>query len=271
MRRCRRAFQPILNRLDDDAQQAADHEQAVAASTLRRLLWGSIGSLLLGVFALVGLTVRHGRAQRRAMLEKEVRAVERLGEQRIRALVERSSDVATVLGRDLCVRWQAPSVQRLLGTEPDALVGAPITSIVHPDEQELFERFLLASCDGRGPATLCARLHHADGRWCDVETVAESRFEDPALEGLVLNMRDISERKASEDEVRYMAFHDRLTDLANRALFEDRVGHALAGNLRGRSSLAVLFLDLDDFKTINDSLGHHAGDQLLQLGRRAHP
>jgi hypothetical protein len=170
-----------------------------------------------------------------------------------------------VLGRDLHVRWQAASVQRLLGVEPGSLVEAAITSIVHPDDAGLFEDFLLASLEGRGPATLHARLHHADGRCWNVETVAENRFADPAVEGLVLNNRDISERKAIEDELRHQAFHDNLTGLANRALFEDRLRHALAGNLRGQCSLAVLFLDLDDFKTINDSLGHRAGDELLKL------
>jgi diguanylate cyclase (GGDEF)-like protein len=97
-----------------------------------------------------------------------------------------------------------------------------------------------------------------------VETVAENRYADPAVDGLVLNMRDISERKAFEDELRHQAFHDSLTGLANRALYEDRLQHALAGSLRAPHSLAVLFLDLDDFKTINDSLGHRAGDALLQ-------
>ncbi|MGO9902727.1 MAG: putative bifunctional diguanylate cyclase/phosphodiesterase [Solirubrobacteraceae bacterium] len=258
-------FEPIIDRLDSDAQQAAQQQQAVASGAVQRLLLGSIGSLLLGVLALVGLIVRQGRVQRRSVLAEQVRAVERRSEQRIRALVERSSDVVTVLGRDLHVRWQAASVERLLGVQPGSLLEAAITSIVHPDDAELFEDFLLASLEGRGPSTLHARLHHADGGWCEVETVAENRFDDPAVEGLVLNMRDISERKAIEDELRHQAFHDNLTGLANRALFEDRLRHALAGNLRGQCSLAVLFLDLDDFKTINDSLGHRAGDELLKL------
>jgi diguanylate cyclase (GGDEF)-like protein len=94
--------------------------------------------------------------------------------------------------------------------------------------------------------------------------IAESRLADPALEGVVLSMRDISERKVLEDELRHQAFHDALTGLANRALFEDRLAHGLAGARRHGRPVAVLFLDLDDFKTINDSLGHGSGDDLLR-------
>ncbi len=241
-----------------------------ATGALERSLVASIGSLLLGVAVLGGLGWRLARTRRSAILAEQVRAIERRSEQRVRALVEHSSDVVTVLGRDLRVRWQAASVRGMLGLEPGSMVDAPITSIVHPDDKALFDGFLRARLDGGAPATLRARLRHADGRWCYVETVAENRSEDPAVEGLVLNMRDVSERKTFEDELRHQGFHDSLTGLANRALFEDRVRHALAETLRGQRSLAVLFLDLDDFKTINDSLGHRAGDVILKGVRRAH-
>jgi len=79
----------------------------------------------------------------------------------------------------------------------------------------------------------------------------------------VLNVRDVSERKSLEQELTRQAFHDPLTGLANRALFLDRVRHALPLARRHRQSLSVLFLDLDDFKKVNDSLGHAEGDRLL--------
>ena len=211
-------------------------------------------------------------------ISEEMAANEALArrEQRIRALVEHSSDVVSLLDHDLRVLWQAASVRGLLGLEPGSLDHATITSIAHPDDQNMLETFLRAQPAGGTPATLRARLRHNDGRWLHVEMVAENRFTDPEVEGLVLNMRDITERKAFEDELRHQAFHDSLTGLANRALFDDRLQHALARRLRGRHSLAVLFLDLDDFKTVNDSLGHGDGDALLKaiaarIGRAAAP
>ena len=257
-------FQPILDRMDRDAQLVAEHQQQVAATGLKRSLWASIGSLLLGVMLLGVLGWRLASLRRRAILAEEVRAVERRSERRIRALVEDSSDVVAVLDRDLRVRWLAASVRGLLGLEPESLLETPITSLAHPDDEALFEAFLTATSDGGAPATIRPRLRHADGHWLHVEVVAKQRFSDPAIAGILLNMRDVSNRIAIEEELRRQALHDVLTGLANRALFENRLRHALAARVRTHRPLAVLFIDLDDFKTINDSLGHRAGDHVLR-------
>jgi diguanylate cyclase (GGDEF)-like protein len=88
-------------------------------------------------------------------------------------------------------------------------------------------------------------------------------MDDPSVQGLVFNTRDVSERKELEEQLTHQAFHDPLTDLANRSLFRDRVEHALALRRSLDEPISVLFIDVDDFKTVNDSLGHSAGDELL--------
>src|SRR4029450_12205609 len=117
-------------------------------------------------------------------------------------------------------------------------------------------------------ATECP-LQPRDGTWLQFEVQQTNLLHDEHVRGIVLNSRDVSERKAFEDQLAHQAFHDPVTNLANRALFADRVQHSIMRSLRGGPSIGVMFIDLDDFKTVNDSLGHAAGDTVLQeVGRR---
>src|SRR5206468_5623444 len=113
-----------------------------------------------------------------------------------------------------------------------------------------------------------ARLAHRDGSWRVFEWTARNLLDEPSVEGMVVNAHDVTERTALEEQLTHQAFHDPLTGLANRALFSDRVNHAM--RRRGdHRTVSVLFMDLDDFKTINDSLGHVAGDVVLtQVSQR---
>lgn len=185
-------------------------------------------------------------------------------EARFGSLVRHSSDLVMVLGNDGRIQFVSPSVEALLGHPADELPGSLLSDLLHPDDAEGARSVLTAVARTRGTPTRAEwRLRRADGAWRYFETVATNLSHEGLVGGIVLNGRDVSERRALEDQLSHQAFHDPLTDLPNRALFEDRVDQALARWQRHRQDVAVVLLDLDDFKKVNDSLGHFAGDQLL--------
>lgn len=189
---------------------------------------------------------------------------QRAGEDRFRALVEHSCDVIMIVDADLTLRFVSAAIQGVLGVAATDVIGQPLTTLLHPDDIVGGMNFLTNAlgCPGLTPS-IAWRVRHGDGDWRRLETVCTNRMDDPNVHGLVLNTRDVTKRAELEGELRRLAFHDGLTGLANRALFRDRVEHALASRFRAGTSLTVVFLDLNDFKKVNDSRGHGAGDQLL--------
>jgi len=188
----------------------------------------------------------------------------RENEARFEALVRHSSDVITIVDPDTVVRYVSPTIAEIFGHLPEELEGKRLADLVHPDDVPRTLSFFMSVLP-RGAVTTPAewRMRHRDGGWRDVEVIGTNLLDEPTVRGIVLNTRDISERKALQAELTHQAFHDTLTGLANRALFLDRVTHALALARRHSRTIAVIFLDLDNFKTVNDSLGHAQGDTLL--------
>ena len=188
----------------------------------------------------------------------------RANDARFRSLVQNASDIFVVVGADATIYYESPSAARVLGEDSRRLVGAKLTERLHPKDVSRALIFLDHAAVHHGSTPPVEwRWRVSDGNWRDLEVIATNLLQDPNVRGIVLNARDVSERKALEEELLHQAFHDPLTGLANRLLFQERVTHALATSRRREKQFAVLFLDLDNFKTINDSLGHATGDELL--------
>jgi diguanylate cyclase (GGDEF)-like protein/PAS domain S-box-containing protein len=195
---------------------------------------------------------------------KKVEMVIKENEERLRSLVQNSSDIITILEADGTVHYVSPAVERITGYKPEEQVGTNAFDSVHPDDRDrALDTFAeVLKRVGLHPP-LEFRVPHKDGSWRYLEHVVNNLLDDPVVRGVVVNSWDITERKALEEQLHYQAFHDPLSGLPNRALFMDRLRHASTRANRRDTKVAVLFTDLDNFKVINDSLGHEVGDQLL--------
>ncbi len=188
---------------------------------------------------------------------------------RYQSLVQATSDVITLVHEDGVIRFSSPSLRSVLGYDPARITDQQVRDLVHPADAVRVEAFLTGLVDGAAPAPIVTRIRHRDGRWRAVETAGVNSLHVPELRALVLTSRDITERQELADELSHQALHDALTGLPNRTLLADRFGQALRTAERTGTSTGLLLIDLDRFKEINDTFGHHYGDELLrQIGPR---
>jgi diguanylate cyclase (GGDEF)-like protein/PAS domain S-box-containing protein len=199
--------------------------------------------------------------------KEEAESTLRLSEDRFRSLIQNSSDVTMILGDKGVFRYVSPAIKDLLQYEPDELVGRLATDFVQREDLDTVLQ-MLGSDDFQeesGTATLEFRMLRRDGTCRDVEAVVSNQTDRPSVAGYVSNIRDVTERKKFEALLAFRALHDPLTGLANRQLILDRAQQMLVRARRSGVPVAALFIDLDNFKDSNDSLGHGAGDKLLQM------
>jgi diguanylate cyclase (GGDEF)-like protein/PAS domain S-box-containing protein len=190
----------------------------------------------------------------------------RESEERYRLMADNSSDMISRLTNDGVFLYASPASRQLLGFEPDELIGRPMRTLVHPEDfQEIFRSHSTVLQQAVAHSARF-RMRRRDGSYAWFETTSRSirNAESGDPMEIVAVSRDISERKRFEEQIEYQAYHDALTGLPNRSLFADRLTVALARARRFERQLAVMFLDLDHFKNVNDTLGHAVGDQLLQ-------
>ena len=224
--------------------------------------------LIVALVARQFLTLQDNVALNRRLMAKVERGNEErwhAREQRFAALGRHSSDPITVVGADGVVLFQSPSVERVLGWGPEATAGCNLRDMLHPADHEQWWALVdraLTSPDAEVTAEW--RVRHGDGSWRSLQSVVTNLIDEPTVAGLVLNSRDITAQKALEEQLRFQAFHDSLTGLANRALFEEDLSRAVQRCRRSGASLEVVSIDLHNFKAINDLHGNARGDQLLR-------
>jgi diguanylate cyclase (GGDEF)-like protein/PAS domain S-box-containing protein len=182
-----------------------------------------------------------------------------------RTLLEHSSDLITMLTPEGVVQYASPSSERMLGYALEEWVGGSIFAFVHPEDQPAIREVLFAALRQVGtPQRGECRFQHRDGSWRVLEGICTASRNERGELGLVVNARDVSERVAQTEALRRQMLHDALTDLPNRTLFRERLQRAIVEAYEQKKPLALLLLDLNRFREINDTFGHQWGDTLLQ-------
>jgi diguanylate cyclase (GGDEF)-like protein/PAS domain S-box-containing protein len=202
--------------------------------------------------------IRDISERKRAQRELEAR------EKRFRTIVEKSWSGVVLLDGDLRFAFTGSSTHHLIGYQDDEILGRSFFDFVHPRElmtaRQVFAEVLATpNHEARGEL----RFRHRDGRWIWLEGFSQNLLHEPSVKAVVVNYRDVTQRKITEKQLEYRAHYDILTGLPNRILFRDRLVNALAQAHRNRVGIAVMYLDLDHFKLVNDALGHRIGDLLL--------
>lgn len=185
-------------------------------------------------------------------------------EERYRNVFEAARDVIYTLGRDGTLTSLNPAFETITGWTCAEWIGKSFVPLVHPDDLGMSLDYFRRILGGGETVFYELRILTKSGEWVVGEFTSTPLVEDGSITGVLGFARDITERKKAEKMIRQLAYHDALTGLPNRALFEDRLRLALAQAHRSGQLLAVMFLDLDHFKLVNDTLGHTDGDKLLQ-------
>ncbi|GAA1588939.1 GGDEF domain-containing protein [Actinoplanes couchii] len=217
-----------------------------------------IGGLCALLLAVIGLSVL--TAANRWRQDGQRRAAER----RVGLLLQNASDVILAANADGRICYTAGSAQGLLGLPPGQLIGTPLASLAYQQDQELLTHWLAAAATSRsGTCRVEVRMVRPDGTWLPVEILATRQHEDPVLGDLVLNIRDLSHHWQERHQLAQRALTDALTGLGNRASFDNHLSRAIDRLHPDGGDVAVLLMDLDGFKPINDTWGHAVGDQVL--------
>jgi len=185
-------------------------------------------------------------------------------EKRFRTIVEKSWSGVVLLDGEMRFSFTGSSTQHLIGYEERELLGRSLYDFIHPHDLEKAQTVLSEVLEWPNrEAHGELRFLHKHGHWLWLEGFCQNMLHEPSVGAIVLNYRDVSQRKQQERQLEYRAYYDSLTGLPNRLLFRDRLVNSLSAARRNRCGVAVMYLDVDHFKLVNDGLGHSFGDRLL--------
>jgi diguanylate cyclase (GGDEF)-like protein/PAS domain S-box-containing protein len=214
--------------------------------------------------AAAGIIVRLGPFERSPRDRRKTDTLQE-GEARFRALVQNSFDIITIHDSNGVTKYESPAASRVLGYPPGTLIGKTPFETLHPRDvaraREAFEALIKGEV---AVAPVVLRFRHADGSWVHLEALGNNLLEHPGIRGIVLTSRDVTERMRAEERVKYLANYDVLTGLPNRFLMQDRLTQTIANAHRNRLRVALMHIDLDRFKVVNETLGHYVGDVVLK-------
>ncbi|HEY0665171.1 MAG TPA: EAL domain-containing protein [Gallionella sp.] len=186
-------------------------------------------------------------------------------EEKYRGLFENAGDLAYGIDLNLNFTAVSDSLLRISGYRRDELINASISKVLKSESLDLARRMAAAKLNAEKQVTRYElEMTDKEGRQIPLELVSTLIYKNGQAVGVQGIGRDISERKAAEEKIQQLVFHDPLTHLPNRRLLLDRLQQAFASCSRTGRKGALLFIDLDNFKTLNDTLGHLKGDMLLK-------
>ena len=217
-----------------------------------------------GADATLTAFIRDISERKRAQHDLEAR------EQRFRTMVEKSWSGVVLFDGDIRFTFAGSSTQHIIGYSEQELLGRSLFDFVHPREADAARATFAAMIESPNQELHGElRFRHKEGRWVWLEGFSQNLLHEPSVGAIVLNYRDVTQRKETEKQLEYRAHYDSLTGLPNRLLFRDRLVHSLEQAKRNKAGVAVMYLDIDHFKLVNDALGHSFGDRLLgEIARR---
>jgi diguanylate cyclase (GGDEF)-like protein/PAS domain S-box-containing protein len=211
----------------------------------------------LGFFVLMGGVMGAGART----LGRQLRSL-RASEDHFKSVVENTSDLLLVQVEDGTIQYASPSITRVLGYPPGHMRGTSLDELLHPgDSSALRDRWSGEDTRPEQPSFVEVRARHRDGDWRHLEVSVTDLRDNPSVRGILLGARDVTARRTMEGQLIHLALHDRLTGLANRTLFTERLDRDLSATRD--QPVAVMVISLERMRAVRDSYGHEAGDRVM--------